>query len=560
MSGGAAVTAAAAAVSSSSSSSNVGGGVGGGGSSSTQAQQFQHVWEETNVGNSWESAVVEDAQGRIVLQGQGRDSLTTLLRQRRKRLEQNDSSLRHQRLRRDMIRYLYVILDASRWMNEKDPTIPPGTRLEVTLELVLEFCQAYFDENPLRLILVRNGEAELLTPLSSNPQPHKRALQALSQQMLMGDGGNGGEFSLQNGLEVAGRSLGHQPRHGSREIVVLCAALSTCDPGCNILTDTLPRLRQAHIRVSNFALAAELYVCRKLATETGGCIGVCLDRTQYREWLLNQTVPPPTQVRSKTTTTTTRTTTTDGESTTTPTTSTCEMVPMGFPSRTVTSVPSLVHGGSSGGGHNNKSTASGTASSSGTPLATAATYSASSSSSAIWLARTAYTCPQCQAKNAELPTECAVCGLKLVLAPHLARSFHHLFPVPPFVEVIAIAAPAGASATNSNNTTSPQSKKAKTSKTTSSTSSLTLSSSPMLFLTDDLLIDSQQDDTCCFACTRPLASSSSSSSSTNDTSLGSETGVEWLRFACPDCHNVFCFDCDAFLHERLHNCPGCLVR
>ena len=29
----------------------------------------------------------------------------------------------------------------------------------------------------------------------------------------------------------------------------------------------------------------------------------------------------------------------------------------------------------------------------------------------------------------------AVCGLKLVLAPHLARSFHHLFPVPPFEEI-----------------------------------------------------------------------------------------------------------------------------
>ena len=27
---------------------------------------------------------------------------------------------------------------------------------------------------------------------------------------------------------------------------------------------------------------------------------------------------------------------------------------------------------------------------------------------------------------------------------------------------------------------------------------------------------------------------------------------------CPDCHQLFCFDCDAFIHETLHNCPGCL--
>ena len=48
---------------------------------------------------------------------------------------------------------------------------------------------------------------------------------------------------------------------------------------------------------------------------------------------------------------------------------------------------------------------------------------------------TGYICPRCRAKASDLPTDCAVCGLKLVLAPHLARSFHHLFPVPPFVEV-----------------------------------------------------------------------------------------------------------------------------
>lgn len=46
-----------------------------------------------------------------------------------------------------------------------------------------------------------------------------------------------------------------------------------------------------------------------------------------------------------------------------------------------------------------------------------------------------YTCPRCKARVCELPTECRICGLTLVSSPHLARSYHHLFPVTPFNEV-----------------------------------------------------------------------------------------------------------------------------
>ena len=42
---------------------------------------------------------------------------------------------------------------------------------------------------------------------------------------------------------------------------------------------------------------------------------------------------------------------------------------------------------------------------------------------------------QCHAKYCELPVECKACGLTLVSAPHLARSYHHLFPLPAFDEV-----------------------------------------------------------------------------------------------------------------------------
>ncbi len=51
------------------------------------------------------------------------------------------------------------------------------------------------------------------------------------------------------------------------------------------------------------------------------------------------------------------------------------------------------------------------------------------------LSASGFLCPQCQAKYCELPVECRACGLTLVSAPHLARSYHHLFPLPPFEEV-----------------------------------------------------------------------------------------------------------------------------
>ncbi|KAF6156208.1 hypothetical protein GIB67_030211 [Kingdonia uniflora] len=48
-----------------------------------------------------------------------------------------------------------------------------------------------------------------------------------------------------------------------------------------------------------------------------------------------------------------------------------------------------------------------------------------------------YTCPRCKAHVCELPTECQICGLTLVSSPHLAKSYHHLFPITPFNEVLS---------------------------------------------------------------------------------------------------------------------------
>jgi transcription initiation factor TFIIH subunit 2 len=449
----------------------------------------QHAWEDTAGEQSWETAVREDADGNIILIN-NRLSAAEAIRRRRRRLEQSDYSQKRKRVVRDMIRYLYIIIDASRWMREKDPVLPPGTRLDVTLQMLLEFVEEYYDQNPLShlgFIVLRNGEAEILSQLSSNAKAQKIALQSFSLLAASEPPAKGGEFSLQNGLEVAGRSLGHQPRHGSREIVVLCGALSTCDPG-NLLTETLPRLQTANIRVSAFALSAELYICRKLAEETGGVMGVCLDKSHYRDWLLGgQCVPPPALKHLHEVG--------------------CDMVRMGFPTRTIGDVPTLVH----------------------------------ATRDTKLLTRTAYVCPQCQAKASELPTDCAVCGLKLVLSPHLARSFHHLFPVPPFSDV-----PLETSLMSPINGGSVQ---------------VVSSGSLHIFQMDESLVTSSTDfDRCCYACCKMIGTTITSEDDPKKKKLDDGAGEEILRFQCPDCKNVFCADCDAYLHETLHNCPGCLAR
>jgi transcription initiation factor TFIIH subunit 2 len=102
---------------------------------------------------------------------------------------------------------------------------------------------------------------------------------------------------------------------------------------------------------------------------------------------------------------------------------------------------------------------------------------------------------------AELPGACRVCRLTLVSSSHLARSYHHLFPVPPFDEMTGSAAHASASAA------------------------------------------SAPPAAACFGC--------------GDAFEQPSGGDAAPRLRCPACVRDFCFACDAFVHEQLHNCPGC---
>lgn len=450
--------------------------------------QTAHAWEDIGGKNTWETAVQEDSDGRIIVSGG--ETRADMIRRRRKRQEQNDYAQRNRRVVRDMIRYMYVVIDASRWTRDKDPVLPGGTRIEVVLQLLQEFVSEYYDQNPLShlgFVILKDGEAEILTQLSSSSKTNKLALQSVAEITAREGPSGGGEFSLQNGLEVAGRSLGHQPRHGSREILILCGALASTDPG-HLLTETLPRLKAANIRVSALALAAEMHVCRKVSEETGGSLGVCLDKAHLRDWLFGQCVPPPSLKKKHEQ-------------------FACEMIQMGFPARSTMDVPTLVH----------------------------------ATQDIKLLARTAYTCPRCHAKVSELPMDCVVCGLKLVLAPHLARTFHHLFPVKPFAEVL----PESNSHPDENGSDNVVSSDPSLKKWNQNI--------PKVLLDSSLRLSNDGDKTSCFGCLRLVGVPKP----TNDPNKIAEPV---LRYECPDCKNIFCEDCSAFLHETLHNCPGCLLR
>ncbi|PIA45192.1 hypothetical protein AQUCO_01700614v1 [Aquilegia coerulea] len=253
---------------------------------------------------------------------------------------------------------------------------------------------------------------------------------------LMGKLEFSGDASLQNALDLVHGYLNQIPSYGHREVLILYSALSTCDPGD--IMDTIQKCKKSKIRCSVVGLSAEMYICKHLCQETGGSYTVALDESHFKELVLEHAPPPPAIAEF----------------------AVSNLIKMGFPQRAAEGVISICacHKEAKVGG--------------------------------------GYTCPRCKARVCELPTECQICGLTLVSSPHLARSYHHLFPITTFNEVA------------SSSFNNPQHKLPKT----------------------------------CFGCqqTLPLPGKKPS-----------------LRVACPKCNQHFCLDCDIYIHESLHNCPGC---
>lgn len=345
-------------------------------------------------------------------------------KEKRRRLEQKKT---HVRL--GMMRHLYVLVDCTENMSSQD--LKP-TRLICTAKLLEMFVEEYFDQNPisqLGVIAMKNKRAEKIAELAGSCRKHIKSIQGLTKLALVG------EPSLQNSLELALKSLKMLPPHASREILVIMGSLTTCDPG-DIL-QTIESLKAESIRVSLISLTAELHICKVMCQETGGIFTAVLDDCHFKDQLFQHTEPLPATNKQE-----------------------FSMIKMGFP-------------------HNNAEDGK------NPPLSMCMCH-LDSQDEPCKLSAGGYICPQCLSKYCEIPVECTSCGLTLVSAPHLARSYHHLFPVPPFKEV---------------------------------------------------QFDGQANN--CYACQSKFRE------------------IDKHVYECETCKQLFCNDCDIYIHETLHSCVGC---
>ncbi|XWX01899.1 hypothetical protein V2A60_009928 [Cordyceps javanica] len=365
-------------------------------------------------------------------------------------------------LQRGIIRHLVLVLDMSFAMADKD-MLP--TRHRLALRYAAAFVREFFEQNPISQLAVvgmRDGVAVRVSDLGGNPAEHLERLKALEGQDPQGNP------SLQNALEMCRGALFHAPSHGTREVLIIYGALLSSDPGD--IHETMTSLVADRIRVSVVGLSAHLSVCAELCARTNagdeGHYAVATDEVHFRELFLAATTPPVTRTAEQ---------------------STASLLMMGFPSRV------LAPGG-------------------------AASFCACHNKPC----REGFLCTRCGTRVCRLPAECPSCALTLILSTHLARSYHHLFPLRNWVAV-----PWGPEAARS---------------------------------------------AACFACQCPFPAPASASGGANGDASDGAAGAkedeggnrlaakgvsESGRYACEVCRNHFCIDCDVYAHEIIHNCPGC---
>ncbi|KAJ2158579.1 hypothetical protein GGF46_003671 [Coemansia sp. RSA 552] len=245
------------------------------------------------------------------------------------------------------------------------------SRIHAALGLLEAFVGEFFDQNPISQLSLITTKDGLAETLTELSGNPMDHITALRAKV---NRDVAGEPSLQNALELGMHALRRAPAHGLREIICLFGSLTTCDPGD--IEQTLTALKHAEVRVSMVHLAAEVYVFKKICRQTQGGFAVASDADDMKDALFESVPPPPVPTER----------------------ATMDMVLMGFPLKT-------------------RSTA--------VPLPCVCHHE---------LSFEGFICPRCKSKVCSLPTDCDVCGLPLVSAPHLARSYHHLFPEENFVE------------------------------------------------------------------------------------------------------------------------------
>ena len=334
--------------------------------------------------------------------------------------------------------------------------------------------------------MTQNKRAALVSQVGGSPSQHKKNLEKCWAE------DPAGQPSLQQALQVATTVLLQTPTYGSREIMVLYGSVHTVDAGD--IHATIDSVAGHGIRASVVGVGASVYVCQVLANKTNGLYRVGGDEEQLRELVLFHATPPPltTQMLRD---------------------FPAELIEMGFPMQHKSEVEIL----------------------------SAVTHE---------FCKQGYQCPRCKAMLLELPSTCPICRLACVASPHLARSFHHLFPVPLFEKVLVRPKlpVAGAEAAGDDAGADEDAAKAGETQGGGESAAATKNAPP-----------TAQHNTCtgcsrcirpeelCFRCPRENAHQTLDSQGTPAASAGTRrSGVD---------EAVYCMECDVFIHDVLHNTP-----
>ena len=388
------------------------------------------------------------------------------------------------------------------------------TRYLLTLRYAQEFVREFFEQNPisqLGIIGMRDGLAQRISDMSGNPADHITKLQGIRETEPKG------QASLQNAFDMSRAALYHAPTHTTREVLLLLGSLLSSDPGD--IHQTITTLVSSKITCTVIGLAAQIAICKTLVSKTNPSrplsesYNVALDDIHYRELIMRATIPPPIASNAAPSTSTSGGAQEIGGST---------LLCMGFPSRITSPEHTLCacHSKPTQGG---------------------------------------YLCSRCSSKVCALPSKCPICGLTLILSTHLARSYHHLFPLKNWKEVSWARAAeipdqyhcfSCLTPFPSKETSAQQKRAEATLKDKSRVSSATPLPPNCICVARRRLIIQY-----------PSSKTEDTNSSPIQQEKRAQTGLsECGRYECETCHSFFCLDCDIFCHEVLYNCPGCQSR
>lgn len=350
-------------------------------------------------------------------------------------------------LQRGLLRHVILVVDLSSAPTSVD-MLP--SRAGAVVGAATSFVSAFFDSNPissLGLFIARDGVANKLCDLTGNAKLVRAALRG-SVGTVIDPKTCGGAFSFEHVLRATTGVLSLHPSIATREVIIIHSSLASVDPG-----DVFAALRDsvnARVRVSILSLAGEVFLAARVAADTGGAYNVPENVDALRGMLLAHCAPPARRA--------------------------VDAAAAAVSGPTAVGFPTRHHEAEALCACHHK------------------------------LRSATYECPRCSARACDVPSQCAVCGLRLLSALALARSYHLIFPVPTFLKVPQINQGGGGG--------------------------------------DTVMI--VEGPLCCAACQEPFGVADSEETE----------GVTTAR-ECPSCAIRVCVACDDTIHHDLHVCPGC---